>query len=199
MKRSKIFLCFIFCLCSLFSFSQTNLVPNPSFEIYSSCPTQPGEIQKAIGWDSYANTPDYFNLCSSFGYSIPSNFFGYQSPASGNAYAGFLNYMSNAYAPGYREYIGAILSSTLIINTKYYVSFKVSLSINSLIPSNGSSDKMGAMFSTIPYNTNNPTPITNNPLIYYNSIITDSLNWTRVLGTFISDSAYQYIIIGNFF
>ena len=34
---------------------------------------------------------------------------------------------------------------------------------------------------------------------FNDSIITDTLNWTLTHGSFIADSAYNYIVIGNFF
>src|SRR5687768_6067831 len=82
---------------SSFFISQTNLVQNPSFETYSSCPNNVAQVNYATGWNIYENTPDYFNFCGSSGFSIPLNAFGYQYPANGNAYAGFLNYLSKAY------------------------------------------------------------------------------------------------------
>lgn len=35
--------------------------------------------------------------------------------------------------------------------------------------------------------------------IYSNSIITDTINWTTVSGSFIADSTYSYISLGNFY
>src|SRR5260221_14559404 len=58
---------------------------------------------------------------------------------------------------------------------------------------------MGVMFSTVPYDIFNPTPMTNNATLYTNSIINDTVNWTMIFGSFIADSAYNYIILGNFF
>lgn len=55
------------------------------------------------------------------------------------------------------------------------------------------------MFSTVPYDVFNPAPITNNPPVYTDSIITDTINWTMVWGSFIADSSYNYVILGNFF
>lgn len=31
------------------------------------------------------------------------------------------------------------------------------------------------------------------------AIVTDSLNWVRIFGSFTADSAYEFIVIGNFF
>jgi hypothetical protein len=53
------------------------------------------------------------------------------------------------------------------------------------------------MFTTNPYICN--TLITNNPLVFTDSVVVDSLNWTRITGSFIADSNYTYLVIGNFF
>ncbi len=192
----KIIFVFSFLLIANFSFAQVNLVPNPSFEDTVNCPIAPDEMYNSSGWSSYGASPDYMNACCSSAMGVPYNWGGYQQAASGNAYAAFATYVSSI--ANYREFIGRPLSSSLNVGTKYYVTFKVSLSISPSAAGNCASDKMGAMFSTVPYNLS-PAPITNNPPVYSNSIITDSLNWTRIFGFFIPDSAYNHIIIGNFF
>jgi len=199
MKKYLLSLLFVFSASSWVS-AQLNLVPNPSFESYTACPNNIGQINFSTGWNSYANTPDYFNVCGDPSFSIPSNAFGYQVPASGSAYSGFLNYVSNAVFPGnFREYIGAILSTSMTVGVKYFVSFKVVLSIEQSVPSNCASSKMGALFSTIPFNSSNPAPTNNLPKIYSNTIVSDTLNWTRIFGSFVADSNYKFIAIGNFF
>ena len=35
--------------------------------------------------------------------------------------------------------------------------------------------------------------------IFETEIITDTTNWTTISGNFVADSAYQYLVIGNFF
>src|ERR1700685_2222823 len=74
--------------------TQINLVPNPSFEIYDTCVTELGQMDRATGWVSVRATPDYFNMCDTIidiieSATIPSNYWGYQYPVSGNGYAGF--------------------------------------------------------------------------------------------------------------
>ncbi|MCB9360671.1 MAG: T9SS type A sorting domain-containing protein [Flavobacteriales bacterium] len=174
-----------------------NLVPNPSFEDSVSCPSSSGDIAKAIGWSTLCASPDYFYTCSaSNSFGVPNNIFGYQMPASGNAYAGFATYSNSA--PNSREFPACNLSTSLSIGVKYYVSFKVALSIEpTFSQTNCASNKIGAMFTTNPYICN--TLITNSPPVYTDSIITDSLNWTRIKGSFIADSNYTYLVIGNFF
>lgn len=200
MLKPKIIL-FLFYL-GVFSFgitkAQTNLVPNPSFETYTACPVGSDELYKCVSWTSYANSPDYMNTCASPGpMGIPFNWGGYQMAANGNAYSAFATY--TGFNSLYREYLGALLTSSLNIGAKYFVSFKVCLSLNSSIQANCASDKMGVKFSSVPFNVFNPTPTNNLAKVFSNTIITDTVNWTRIFGSFVSDSAYKYIMIGNFF
>src|SRR3989337_4111166 len=78
----KILPSFFFVLSSFFSFSQTNLVPNFSFEQYSTCPTGQDQIQYATGWSKYSistSTPDYYNACApSSGFGVPKSLACYQ-------------------------------------------------------------------------------------------------------------------------
>ena len=67
-------------------------------------------------------------------------------------------------------------------------------------------NKIGVLFTTINYNPMGDTVvgianglIKNFAHVYTDSIVTDTINWTTISGSFISDSAYQYILIGNFF
>jgi hypothetical protein len=186
-------------------YAQQNLVPNPSFEIFSSCPNglnsgSPDELIKATGWCTYRETPDYYNNCANqtTAVSIPDNFCGYQLPASGNGYVGFQAYFTT----DFREVLGCQLTSTLIIGQKYFVTFKV---VNAGAPGtfgtgfNCCTNKIGARFSTVPNTYSNPTAINNIANVYTDSIIKDTISWFTISGSFIADSNYQYIAIGNFF
>ena len=175
------------------AFGQVNLVPNPSFEDTVACPFSSGDIDMSTGWTTYCGSPDFFNSCNQFDWGVPNNIFGYQEPASGNAYAGFATFSSDL--PDSREFPVCNLTSPLSIGTKYYVSFKVSLSLNSISLTNSASNNIGAMFSTGYF----PCNITNNPPVYVDTIITDTSNWVRVTGSFVADSTYSVLLIGNFF
>jgi hypothetical protein len=184
---------YLFFLLTLTGRSQ-NLVPNPDFEIYTSCPAGPDEVYKATGWISYRNSPDYFHSCATIPqFSVPSNQLGYQQALSGNAYCGFIAFNHSSF---YREIIGRQLSTSLTMGQKYFVSFEVALDNNW---GQCATDKLGAKFSTTPFSFSNPTPINNSAHIYTSTIMTDTLNWTNVSGSFIADSAYDYIMVGNFF
>ena len=190
---------------SSFCFAQ-NLVPNCSFEDTVACPNIGGQIFDAVGWSSYGASPDYYNPCSPTGlFSVPSNSYGYQNAATGKAYCGIVPWVKGGndtlYA-GTREFIGRALSSPLVIGQKYYVAFKANFTMPDSINNSEigyATNKLGARFSTVPYNGSNPEPINNIAHVYSDSIITDSISWTTISGWFVADSTYGYIAIGNFF
>jgi len=190
----KFIFIFSFLLIAKFSFAQINLVPNPSFEIYSSCPSGPDEVVNSNGWSAYKESPDYLNTCATIFATVPTNQFGFQSPSYGNAYCGIWAYATSTF---YREIIGSQLSSPLIIGQKYFVSFEAVLSNNGY--GSCAIDNIGAKFSITPFSFGNPAPINNSAQVYSSVIIIDTLNWTKISGSFIADSAYGYVMLGNFF
>jgi len=189
----KFHLTIIFLLFTTFLFAQINLVPNPSFEDYSNCPYI-GEINYATGWYSGSgdSTPELFNSCAS---TVPSNSSGYQNTPDNNCkgYAG--EYIYTAGVTRNREFIKAQLLSPLNIGIKYYCSLKVNL----CDVSNCATNNMGMLFSTIPINLTDPAPLNNFAQVFASSIISDKINWTTIFGSFIADSAYSLIYLGNFF
>jgi hypothetical protein len=201
----KLHLTSIFLLITTVIFAQQNLVPNPSFEDTVSCPDNEAQVNRSLGWLQFCyGTPDYYNSCSpSNSYSVPNNLWGNQLAPNNNcsAYVGLYNYTDNFYNPldsfSYREFIGRELSNPLVIGQKYFVSLKVSLAEFS----NCASNNIGVQFSTIYYSQNisNKCLIKNQPKIFAQNIILDTLNWVSVHGSFIADSSYNYVIIGNFF
>lgn len=196
-------LCF-FLIDWIHSYGQANLVLNPSLEQYSLCPYNQGQINYASNWYSFGGSVDYFNKCDTLypDFMVPNNWGGYQQPASGFAYGAlgtYLNITGDTSQSNVREYAGGDLSSPLTIGTKYFVSFKVSLSLSDYILVNTASNNVGVNFSTISYTGFDPFPITNTAKVNASSIITDTASWTQIFGSFIADSAYEYIVLGNFF
>ncbi len=178
-----------------FGLSAQNLVPNPSFEDTVSCPYDLTLIDYAQGWSSYRITPDYFNACCQNPMAgVPRNEWGYQFPASGNAYIGIETWAAG-FGPNLMEIAGCQLSTPLVIGTKYYLSMKVCRTEKNIIATNN----IGISFSTVPYNQTDTVPINNTSAIKASSIITDTTNWVLVKGTFVADSAYDYVMVGNFY
>ncbi len=178
-----------------------NLIPNPSFEYYNVCPNSWGQISSCQNWSSFGGDPDYLNECTPYQpptgnyFGVPNNVEGFQYPHSGIAYVGTVEYLRPC--ENCREYIGTQLLSPLIVSQKYFISFYVNLGgrNRAMIATN----KMGVKFSTAPFSILNPAPINNTAHFYTNDIITDTINWTKLSGSFIADSSYNYFILGNFF
>lgn len=106
-----LFLCYNFC-------TSQNIIYNGSFELYSKCPNDYSEIEKAKGWKMPSNgTSDYFNSCSkSTICSVPKNVSGYSNPYSGEAYAGFGLFFDESIS---YEFIQTKLLSKLNVGKEY--------------------------------------------------------------------------------
>ena len=183
------------------TYSQINLVPNPSFEDTVNCPIAGGQINYATSWNNNNGTPDYFNSCASssgISVSVPYNYAGFRTAASGRAYSGIVTYTTYSFFSTipYREYIGTTLTTSLTVGTKYYFSMKACLSFSPAYKINTASNNLGVKFSKSNMGTAFPD---NNPKINFSSINADSVNWTKYFASFIADSAYKYVVIGNFF
>lgn len=184
-----------------YAYSQTNLVPNSSFETYTACPTavndlSPDALQYLGNWFSGLATPDYFNACASISSNVnsPANICGYREPFDGNAYCGFGAYTSTSE----REVISSPLTSQMTTGSKYFISMKIALAGNYINNCCGLS-KLGFKFSKYKYNYSDYSCINNSAHILNSNFITDTVNWTLIKGVFIADSNYNYINIGHFF
>ena len=182
-----------------------NLVPNPSFENYLTCPTTFDQISIYTGnWFSNpAYTPDYYNSCEpnsnlagSLYPGVPNNLFGFQYASTGNAYAGFVAYDYNVSES--REFISTQLNSALIIGTKYFVTFKVNLAFELNTGVSNACNNLGMHFTVD--NLQSSFPIQPNiPQVNTTNIVNDTLGWTTISGSFIASDTSKYITIGNFF
>jgi hypothetical protein len=193
----KILYIYIYIYISLVFFCRAqNLVPNPSFEIYTLCPNSGSQIEYAMPWTAATSTSstDYYNSCSVGVSGVPYNS-GFQYPKTGNAYAGLIFYHTS----GLREYLQVQLISPLIQNKTYYIEFFINL--NSGIW-NSSCNNIAANLSTIrPYTSavNVLQQLTPHIMLINNPIITDTLNWIKVSGCYLAQGGEEYITIGNFF
>ena len=185
---------FILCFCFYLQAEAQNLVRNPSFEDTLACPTNAAQVFNAVPWyDPNGCSSDYFNGCTTNGaIDVPKNGAGFQYARTGIAYAGFATYYQSSV--NYREYIQAPLLSSLVANKIYCVSFYLALG-DSLIYS---SDKVGCFFSSTPVNICSCCVLPFIPQIETTFIITDTIGWTKISGTFIASGGEQYITIGNF-
>lgn len=200
-------------LLSIHLCAQYNLVPNPSFEDYNTCPFS------ISGFDFYSDTyvddwysagggtSDYFNACADGGtwVDVPENLFSpYQPAHTGVAYGGFwVNlYDDNSFI--YREYCQAELIEPLVAGQCYYVEFWSAPATTSDFfgDIHGTSDAVGALLSiekigdpadigVIP-----ETPqIDNNATGNY---INPPGAWTKVCGFYEATGGEDWIAVGNF-
>jgi hypothetical protein len=204
MKQSFLLLLLFFCL--VLPVDGQNLVPNFSFEEYTDCPTTEDQVEFATGWSKYStnsinSTPDYFNSCApSNGPGVPENYLFYQlDPRNCSAYMGLATW--NASFLNYREQIGIELSQPLEIGQRYFLSFNTVMGgiISGADYIDSPSNNIGLRLSTVAYSPSNPVPIDNYAHLRSQTIITDTLNWVRISGDIVADSAYSYLMLGNFY
>lgn len=182
-----------------------NLVPNSSFENYSSCPSYLNELDKAIPWVKAGQTgctPDYLNSCSPINslVSIPTNInlnnglSGFQYARTGNGYAGMIPFQMDSYM----EYIATPLTSPLKANTCYYFEMYVNLHNQS----HYATDRLGVYFSQgslplqYPYFVLPYVPHISNPS---GQFLSDTLGWSLVAGIFNATGGEDHLTIGNFY
>ena len=174
-----------------------NLVPNPDFETFTSCPNGFSQIDLAIPWvnPSTMGSPDYYNQCSTVNFvDVPNNFWGYQPARSAVAYSGIYIWVNSTSTV--REYIEIQLTSPLIANSCYHLEFYINLPNSCMY----TSDAIGAYFSDtlitgIP--NYDPLPFTAqimNPTGSY----PDTLNWNLVSGNYTAQGGERYLLIVNF-
>lgn len=180
-----------------------NLIANPSFESFTSCPTNANQVAKVPPWQRLTGNhvpPTFFNPCSTNPIaSVPTNgdsLLGYQFPRTGNGYVGFNFYLENT--SDLREYLLAPLLDSLDSGKTYLLEFYVNLF-------NGSKygiDRIGGYISATPPNCSsfdclvNVTPQVVNPI---GNIITDTVSWVKISGSFVAQGDEKFITIGNFF
>ncbi|MBK9147858.1 MAG: hypothetical protein IPM12_08580 [Flavobacteriales bacterium] len=208
MKHARISLLTLVVLALSITRSQAqNLVPNGSFEEYTQCPDFWNQMSRATGWSRFHRSPDYFNACLVNGLpgggmaGVPGNVAGWQIAATGQGYAGgYLWCEPVEDIVNIREHSGAMLAEPLQIGVPVYLSFKVSVAANgSLENARWSASGAGMRFSMNPYLQDWPPVVPNAAAIHMDFVPTDTTVWYEVTGTYVPDSAYQYVTLGNFF
>jgi gliding motility-associated-like protein len=189
----------------IFSMGQQNLVPNPSFEEYYSCPSSndlnDGQLELCKGWwKPTMGTSDYFNACNTNGLvDIPNNFWGYQPAYDGNGYVGLVPITwiisTGEYDEG-KEYIQAQLLKPLTPCVEYHFEMQVNFANYSRY----GFSRLGALFTKNAIHKTNWDAITNTPQVLNNQgILIDTVNWVKISGNFVAIGNEQYLTIGYFF
>ncbi len=108
------------CVCAGFS-NTTNapsLIPNASFEQTNCCPSTYSQVNCASGWiQATSPTSDYMNTCGFvFGAATAAGLVPFPD---GNGILGAI------FSPGWQEYVGSCLSSTMTANNNYQLTFSI--------------------------------------------------------------------------
>ena len=183
--------------------SQVNLVTDPSFEIFSSCPNSELQIELSSGWDTLRNggggLPALLTKCCQYlnGCSVPYNLGfhqGFQYPRTDSSYGSWGVYQNSSFIA--REYIQNKLNQKLIAGKSYCLKYYINL--NNV--SEYAIDQIGAYFddgtiSCPPWGISTVVPQIITPVgIYYN----DTLNWVQISGVYTANGSEQYLTLGNF-
>jgi hypothetical protein len=182
----------------LFSFSrqvlgQTNLVPNWSFEMQSSCPTTSSQLYLAIPWFLGPST-DLFDSCAPISSNLnvpyvvgPNHDTAYAK--NGHALIGMHSYYNG------REYAQVKLTDTLKPNACYYVDFYT----RRYILCDWAINNIAANLSTVPFtNPSAPLQVPMHITRYGNPVIKDTSNWVQIAGLYKAVGGESYITLGNF-
>ncbi|MBS1638177.1 MAG: gliding motility-associated C-terminal domain-containing protein, partial [Bacteroidetes bacterium] len=187
-----------------------NLVPNPSFEDYTACPIG-NKFDMLTYWCGLAGGEDAFNACNNplnpGADGVPySQIAGFQYARTGVGIGSVFIYGPpvSGYPPNRREYLKVPLISTLVQGKKYCGTMYVNVYNESMV----CTDRAGIYITNSNLNCNqafpmpqyiaplNVTPQIQNPP---GQLITDTLNWIEVSGTFTAVGNEQYLYIGNFY
>jgi outer membrane protein OmpA-like peptidoglycan-associated protein len=185
-----------FCIFLYFYSVAQNLVKNPSFEEYVSCPEKISQIRSCKYWKSPSQaTPDYFHSCShKYSSSVPVNVLGKQYARTGDAYTGIILFKKKF---PYNEYIQGEFSKTLVEGKLYNVSFFVSCSELSKYSVNN----IGVYFSKYDITSNTFILRTEQKRNKLKNVTTnyffDKNKWLKFSGVYKAKGWEEYLIIGN--
>ncbi len=195
--KNIVFLLFLLPQARLFA---QNLINNGDFESYSSLPTNVMQSNLCVGWTKCnqggGGTPDYFHTNGSGLVHLPNAFYATIQPHSGYAIMGIIAY--HGVSTDYREYIAHALSTPLIVGQTYELTYFVS---NGMY--NGNYGGSACNNLAVAFTIGEPQQIGTSPMSFIspqlieNSLVYDT-SWTELNYTFVADSAYDHIVLGNF-
>ena len=177
-------------------FSQTNLVPNSTFEKVGKKIKGKGEIEVATPWTSptLAQADLYVPKSKNFNITIPENSYGEEKPMEGTGYAGIMAYSYKNKVP--RSYLQVQLTEKLEEGKKYCVRYHVSLADLSKYSCN----HLGVAITDKAMTANNSdilqfdTYIESRRKVIYET----QFYWEPICGVFEAKGGEEYLTIGNF-
>ncbi len=183
-----------------------NLIPNPGFETFSSCPTGSCEWFLASNWNSVNNfpgcnsgnsgSPDYFHTCGASFFNFPLTLNASLNPLAGNAVMGLSTWLS--FRANFREYLSVPLTSPLVTGMAYTLRFfYTNGQPDPSVSYGGQGTQLAAHFSVGALSQTNANPILLTPT--YESVGTlFSQSWQEVTFTFTATANFTHLTFGNF-
>lgn len=174
-----------------------NLVPNGSFENYSTLPNGYGQYYKCTGWSNvngvqtgppYAS-PDYFHTAGTVG-----NYFGQIAPNTGAGQMGFYPYLASL--GDAREYLMINLSTPLVVGQEYLLEFYLTNGSNGAYTAH--TDNIGAHLSVGPLTQLVDEVINVVPQYEIPGIVDHDNYWQYYSYSFIATTAADHLTFGNF-
>jgi gliding motility-associated-like protein len=179
----------------------SSLIPNPSFEEMTCCPTANEMLECAVGWiQASAPTTDYVHTCGGYlgNTSIPA--FAPLPFPDGEGGVGFRDGQAQA-GINYKEYVGACLLEPMEIGATYRLDFFVGFRNN--IP--GSTSFNIAVFAAnqcgnLPFGIDNYSigcPVNSGDYVQIGEqFVSGSNEWVNVVFEFEATQAYEVIVLG---
>ena len=196
-KHKKIVACFLLYINLYFLNAKAqvaNYIANGSFEEYYDC-NVPHALRKVKSWlsiDSISYGGQHVSTCYN---TVPLFGNSYQYPKSGNSYV-----ICTIFNSGQgRGYLKNRLKQNLKLGKTYCVKFYINISDYSTYGIDGFGIFFGDNNIDTITNCNSPLtyiiPQVKNPL---GNLISDTLNWVSITGTFVANGSEKYALIGNF-
>lgn len=190
-----------------------NMVPNPGFENYNTCPAGIGCMLYSPAYTDFTyiqdwicpldfSRSDYFHVCATVpDAGVPRNYFGYQPPHGGNGYAGIVAWLEYpASAKPYMSYIETKLTRAMVAGHKYRVSLwaNVSAYYNVHFTWVGI-NKLGVHFSdTLLWDPVARCITASTDVADTTVFVADSARWIQVKGIYTATANSLYMTVGHF-
>ncbi len=195
-----------------------NLVKNYSFEEYNNCNYNGNFMDTSRAnqvlpyWSSATQigTPDYYNTCyipfNGLNFDTPNCPFAFQYSFTGNGFGGIVISGFGGAAPNEgREYLQTQLSRPLKKNKKYCVGMYANHAFDITKPTDdvkATKDLSILLSKTRPLNgntgANDNLILEGNPQVSPATYITDTLNWTPIIGIVTAQGGEEWLTIGSF-
>ena len=185
-------------LTSTFSFAQTNLVPNPNFDILGKKVKFLNSIAEATPWVSPTlMVADLYNPKSKNPFiSIPKNDYGEEKPMEGTSYVGIYAYSYKNKEP--RSYLQVKLTEKMKAGEEYCVKYHVSLADLSKYATN----HLAAALTVKAVTANNSDILKFDDENVIEStrlkIYDQQYYWTPICGIYKAKGGEEYLTLGNF-